>query len=133
MTMYFFNLFANLFSDKMGELIKRAFFRSAALALLLITASTILEFLIQMARYHGWDIPDRFPELLIIFRAVAILTWFEMSVFWIRLATSPKIDNQCLADEASRDPMAAAVVYWAKLFAWAFRVAVLMQLCDFWK
>jgi len=121
------------FNNKMWSMLKRAFLRSASLAILLIVASSILNIMVEYARYYGWDIPDRFPELLIIFRAVAILTWFELSVFWIRLATSPKIDNQCLADEAARDPMAAAVVYWAKLFSWAFRVTVLMQLCDFWK
>src|SRR5438093_187816 len=99
-----------LFNSPTWATLRRALFRSLVLGILLIAAGGILDLLVNLARDHGSDIPDRFPEILIIFRAVAILTWFEMSIFWVRLAISPKLDSQDIAMQASAEPMSAAVI-----------------------
>jgi hypothetical protein len=125
--------FLKFFDTATWTMLKRAFLRSVFMVILLALAGGILQALVELARFGGSDLPGQFPELLIIFRAVAILAWFEMSVFWLRLATQPKVDLQYVAHKADGAPLGAALVYWANVFAWAFRVVILMQLCDFLK
>jgi hypothetical protein len=113
------------------NLVQRALLRSLVLGLLLLTAGAALELLVWLSRSQGYDIAARYPELLVVFRAVAILVWFEMSVFWIRMATQPKVDGQEPATVAMTQPSSAATVYIVQTCAWAFRIYVLLRLCDF--
>jgi len=121
------------FNDKTWQVLQRAFLRSLVLGILLLTATGILDTLIDLARFHGSSVPDRYPEILIIFRAVAILTWLELSIFWIRMSTQPGVDIQSAAKKAMQDPIGAAHIYWASKFTWVVRMVILLQLCDFLK
>lgn len=125
-------LFLKAFGKNTINMMQRALLRSVIMGALFIVAYLILNFLIESARSYGSDWPDRFPELLVILRAVAILTWFEKSIFWIRLAVEPKLDSQAIADATVPDPAAAASVYRTRVFMWAFRIVILMTLCGFW-
>lgn len=130
---HIFNLLLKMFNSSKFAPFRRAFLRSAAMAALLIMASGLLELFIQLARFGGSDIAERFPEILIIFRAVAIMAWLEMSAFWLRMATQPKVDLQFLVHKADGTAMGAAVVYTVNALMWVFRICIFMQLCGFWK
>lgn len=129
----FFKGIAKFFHTKTGKMLERAFLRSFCMAALLIIAGGLLEFFIELARFGGNDVAERFPEILIIFRAVSILAWFEMSIFWLRLATQPGIDLQFVAHKADGTAVGAALLYITIVVQWLVRMIVLMQLCGFWK
>lgn len=119
---------------------KRIIIRSLVMILLLGMAAYCLDTFTEMSRRYGYDVAGRYPELLQIFRATAILAWFELSVFWIRLAVAPKSDEQAAAEDAIgnyEDPgynqMASAVIYVTYTIKWAFRLWILLTLCDYIK
>lgn len=114
-----------------GHAISRALLRSVILAVLFVTAGAFLEGLIELARYQGSDIAARFPELLIIFRAVAILAWLEMSIMWLTIATSFKTNGDFIAEGDREKPIRSVGTEAIKVFKWALRLAVLLQLCGF--
>lgn len=114
-------------------MLKRAALRSIVLAILLLAAGWALETMVSMAHYGDSNLAQRFPEILIIFRATAILVWFNLSLFWIRLATQPSLGGQEAGRAAMDTPMSAAILFCAQTLKWMFEMALLMQLCGFWQ
>ncbi len=122
-----------------GRMFVRTQYRSACLLGLTVAAAALTEFLVQSARFGGTDLAARFPEILAILRAVSILTWFEQSLLWIRLAVSPKIDIQDLAnklgggaaDSHLSTSAGVMVVYITNNLIWLVRILILIKLCDF--
>ena len=129
-------------ATKFGRMFVRTVIRSFWLIGMTVSAGLCLEMLVQAARFGGSDIVARFPELLVIFRAVTIMTWFEVSLLWIRLAVSPKIDFQELANkltdltgDAVNSPTGSRsgvmVVYLTNNLFYLLRFVALMKLCEF--
>lgn len=123
-------------ATKFGSMFVRTFMRSLWLVGMTLAAGLCLELLVQAARHGGTDLAAKYPELLTIFRAVSILTWFEVSLLWIRLAVSPKIDFQAIANKLmntadSGSTQGIMVVYIVNHLVWLVRVLILMRLCEF--
>lgn len=118
---------------KMIGLIHRVMGRSMFFLFMTVLGFSGLELLVYLGRTQGYDFMTRFPELTMILRAVTILAWLEMSVMWIRLMAQPNVNVQtaaCDAVECPATPMASAVIYGIHTFAWAFRLLLLMKLCE---
>jgi hypothetical protein len=126
--MHFFQKF---FATKFGSMFKRTAVRSFWLIGMTLMAGLCLELLVQAGRFGGSDIVGKFPELLIIFRAVSIMTWFEVSLLWIRLAVSPKIDFQAMVNDLKTHEHGTLVVYLVNIGLYVMRFWVLMKLCEF--
>lgn len=111
------------------EMYKRTIIRS--LVLLAFTAASFfaLEYLVQEGRY-GSDINQRFPEFLIVLRALAIYTWVEVSMFWVRITLEPNTDVQKASKVAEGEPMAAAVLSGVHAVKWLARLLIVLQLAD---
>lgn len=109
---------------------QRNFRRSVVLLVLTVAGFTATESLTLLGRY-GFDINERFPELMLFMRGAMLLTWLEVSLIWIRMAVSPKLDYQALANKAAETSQGAAIVHTNMNVVWALRIIVLMQLCGF--
>lgn len=117
-------------AERLGRANNRLFIRAGLLAVLTIIGFAVLEYLIQMTKTRGWDFVMRFPEFPTMMRAACFMTFVELTVLLIRLTTQPRIDVQKSAEDAGKEPMAAAVVYLTHSAVWMFRVFVFMKLCD---
>lgn len=93
-----------------------------ALRTMLFASLTILAFLVMqpLTIWTGW------PELMQGLKAAAILSWGELTVLWIRVCVSPRLDSQALAKEVetSYDARGMAIVYAAYTFTWAVRLVL---------
>lgn len=126
-------------ATKFGRAFVRTQYRSACLLGLTIAAAAVMEFLVQSARFGGTDLAARFPEMIQILRALSILTWFEQGLLWIRLAVSPKIDFQDLAnrmigtgaDSSMATCWGVMTVYVVNHLVWLARILILLHLCEF--
>ena len=122
-----------IFNEKHKAMFKRLFMRSVVLLLLTISGFAFMEVLIDYAQNFDLDIQTQFPEIMIIVRAVTILTWTEMCLLWIRMAVQPDIDVQKAAREAETNPMASAMVFGVHQVTWLVRIILFLQLCEFTK
>jgi hypothetical protein len=113
------------------EIFKRTVLRSAWLISMTLMAGLCLELLVQASRFGGGDLANKFPELLVIFRAVSIMTWLEVSILWIRLAVSPKMDLQAMANRLMETDHGAKVVYLVNIGLYVLRFLALLVLCEF--
>ena len=120
------------FITKSLNMTKRVMGRSVFFLLMTIAGFSCLEVLVFLARERGWDIVSRFPELNMILGGVTKLAWLEMSVLWIRLMAQPNVDVQSAANDAveTPSPVASAITFGIHTFAWAFRLLLLMKLCE---
>lgn len=109
-------------------LMKRMAARSVVMALLTVIGGAVLEHLVDSGRLDKFSLIHQFPELLAMMRASIVIMFAEMSLFWTRLAVSPKLDVQQLAERAQADPMASAVVHAVNTVQWGFRFAVFLYL-----
>ncbi|NRR28899.1 hypothetical protein HSX11_01755 [Oxalobacteraceae bacterium] len=100
-------------------MIKRLAIRTAVFAALTLLAFVLME---PLTKLVGW------PELMQGLGAAAKLAWAEISVMWIRIAISPKLDVQKVALAAGHDPRAAAMVYAVHQLTWAVRLAAFILL-----
>lgn len=114
------------------SMFRRMFLRSLVLGLLTFVGAIGLELLTQMGRF-GFDINERFPQLIIFLSAAVILTWAEVSVLWIRAATAPKLDFQVIAEKAAESSIGAAVVYAGMIIQWLFRIWLIVLIAGFVK
>jgi hypothetical protein len=87
--------------------------------------------LITLGRDRFTDFNERWPEVIVILRAAAIMTWAELSLLWIRTALQPKTDVQQAATKALETPMAAAIVYATHSVNWIVRMVIFLKLCSF--
>ncbi len=131
--------YAKFKGTKIGKAFVRTQYRSFCLLALTVLAGAAIEFLVQSARFGGTDLAAKFPEMLQILRALSILTWFEQGLLWIRMAVSPKIDIQELANKltgtATDNSMSTTggiiVVYLTNNLMWLVRIVMLYLLCGF--
>lgn len=115
--------------SRVKGMVKRLVFRSVVFALLTIIGFAATELLVYLGKERISDINSRFPELLMIIRAAAIMTWVEISLFWIRIGLQPQIDVQASAKTAESQPMAAAIVYITHQLTWVIRMVLFLKLC----
>jgi hypothetical protein len=101
--------------------LRRLVARTAIFAMLTLLAFGLME---RLTVLSGW------PEVLQGMRAAAILAWAEISILWLRIGISPRLDQQSAALAAldGRDARAAALVYAAQQAAWAARLAAFIVL-----
>jgi hypothetical protein len=111
------------------EMYKRTIIRSLFLMAFTAASFFTLEYLVQEGRY-GNDINQRFPEFLIILRALAIYTWIEVSIFWIRITLESKTDVQKASNKAEESPIGAAIAYGIHTFKWLARMLIICKLAD---
>lgn len=134
-----FNSFINRCKETMGyRQLTRAFWRSVVLMVLTLSGAGILELLVYLSREQSWSIVDRFPELINIFQGGFIYTWLELSVFWVRIILSPKLDINVLHERIIEQkmgnnlyqPVAAAISQFTQTLLFCFRMLLLAKLCQ---
>lgn len=111
-------------------LAKRMAARTVALALLTLFGFWVVDLLVESGMHDRLALVRRFPEFIPLLVAAAKFTFIEMSLFWIRFATAPKIDVQAAIREVDTwdNQMALAFVYLTNSLIWAFRVCVFIYL-----
>ena len=102
-------------------MIKRLGIRTLIFACLTIAAFALMQ---PLTQFSGW------PEVMQGMKAAAILAWAEISIMWIRIAISPRLDVQATATIAQGrgDALATAVVYAVHQATWAVRLAAFIVL-----
>jgi hypothetical protein len=110
------------------DLIKRMSIRSVVLALLCVIGFSALEQLVQIGMANPQGMIQKFPELLSLVKATTIFMFLEISLFWIRLATAPKVDVQASLETANATSIGAAIVYFTNVLQWFARVCVFLYL-----
>lgn len=105
----------------MSNMIKRFALRTAIFAAFTILAFALMERL---------TILTGAPEVMQGMKAAGALAWAEISIMWIRIAMSPRLDVQSAAQVAHDldDPRAAAMVYAVHQATWAARLAAFIVL-----
>lgn len=124
----------NLFipTHKTRTMFARLFVRSAIMLILSFGAWFLMDLITEQARQSGNDFVTRFPEFLLILRALAIMAWIEVSVLWFRMAIQPKIDIQELALMAvkNNDTRAAVAVYAINIVLMSTRLVIALKLAE---
>lgn len=110
------------------ELMKRMLARSVFLVLLTAIGFAALELLVASGGQDGIGIVERFPELLMMAKAAAVLTFAELIVFWARFATAHKLDVQDVGTLATASPTGAAIVYAVNSAHWLARILIVVYL-----
>lgn len=106
-------------------MVKRLFFRTAAFFILTVLAFLAIESIVRLGR-GGIAIGQMFPEMIYVLVSVGILTWIEISLMWIRIFLTPKIDIQRTAQAA--EEQSPAILYCAHQFTWAIRILAFLIL-----
>lgn len=125
------DLKAELGNPQQISMTRRLVIRTVVLGFLTILGAMLLDVLVMVGREQYSDINDRFPELLVMLRAMTVMTWLEMALMWIRVAVSPRLDIQEAAKKALDEPMAAAVTFGIQTLMWALRLLLMVHLCGF--
>lgn len=113
----------------MQKLLNVLFGRSGQLVGLTILGFVLLEMLVMFGGNNATEgLNARWPELFVIIRAFAIMTWCEVIILWIRKMTQPKIDIQASISKADDSPIAAAILYGVHTVYWVVRVVVFFAL-----
>lgn len=127
-------LYKKFKGTRFGRAFVRTQYRSFMLLLVSFSLATVMEFMVQSARFGSLDLAARFPEMLRIMAALSTLTWFEQGLLWIRLIVTPKIDFQELANKLTGDnaPFSSGagimVVYLTNHVMWLVRIFLLWKL-----
>ena len=117
-------------TQKTKDMTKRLFIRSVAFLIMTVAGLLFMNLMVEGARNYGFELPRQFPEVLMVMQALTMLTWIEVSLFWIRLALQPTTDVQVAANVACKDPMAAAVVYLTHGLQWLARLVVVLVMAQ---
>jgi cell shape-determining protein MreD len=112
------------------ELFQRMFARSVALALLTCLGFALVDHLVDSGMTDRFALVHRFPEFIPMMLAAAKLTFIEMSVFWIRFATQPRLDVQACVEYVHPNSVAGAITHGVNSLVWAFRIVVLLYLAQ---
>lgn len=112
------------------EVFERAFVRTMILAVLTIVGLWVVDKLVDSGIADRFALVRRFPDFIPFMMASAKMTFIEMSLFWIRFSTQPKVDVQEVADTASMSSTGAAFVYFTNALMWAMRVGVFLYLLE---
>ena len=110
------------------HLIKRMAIRSVFLMILFSTGLLVLDTLINSGFGDKYALVRRFPDMIPMMNAAAILTFINMSIFWIRIFTAPKHVVQEAKSVAMTTPSGAAVVVVTDMLGWAVQVAAFLYL-----
>lgn len=115
--------------QKTRDMTRRTLARSLMLLAFTVASFFALEYLVNQGQL-GNNINQRFPEFLIILRALAIYTWIEVSMFWIRVTVESNTDVQAAIKTAETSPLAASIVYFVHALKWLARLLIVMKLAD---
>lgn len=102
-------------------MIKRLALRTAIFAALTLIAFAAMKPLTVLS---GW------PEVMQGLSAAAWVAWAEISIMWVRIGISPKLDMQVMAIrvEKGTDYKAMSTVYLAYTITWAIRIGAFLYL-----
>lgn len=115
-------------SQNSVQLAKRMLARSVFLFALTVAGFYGLDLIMDTGIGQRFGLADRFPEFISMMRAAAIFTFIEMSLFWIRFGTQPKIDVQETAVKACETATGAAVVHVSNTLLFLARLVVFLYL-----
>ncbi|MFZ3001588.1 MAG: hypothetical protein WA071_14775 [Undibacterium umbellatum] len=103
------------------EAIKRLAARTA-----IFFALTVLAFMLM----RPLTISTGHTDVLKCMNAAAVLAWAEISIMWIRIAMSPRLNEQAVAEDVQElaHPFAMALVYCAHVARWAVRLGIFIYL-----
>ena len=98
-----------------------------------LATRTVIFFVLTIAAFalmRPITMQTGFPEVIKCMTAAAVLAWAEISIMWLRIAMSPKIDEQAVACDvgSSLHPVAGALVYATHAFKWAIRLGTFIFL-----
>lgn len=112
------------------ELIGRMLWRSVGLFALSLLGFAVVDYLVESGLADNTAMARRFPEFIPMMMAAAKFTLIEMSLFWIRIFTAPKLDVQGVLNgiQTWDNYNAVALVHLTNTLQWAFRVAVFIYL-----
>ena len=89
-------------------------------------ALTVLAFAVMRPLTHATGHSD----VLKCMTAAAVLAWAEISIMWLRIAVSPRVDEQHAVHDVHElaHPLSLAVLYCAHSFKWAVRLGAFIYL-----
>lgn len=101
--------------------VKRLAARTAIFFALTVLAFAIMRPLTQ-ATGHS--------DVLKCMTAAAVLAWAEITITWLRVFMSPRVDEQEAVTDVHElaDPLSLAVLYCAHSFKWAMRLGAFIYL-----
>lgn len=115
--------------------IRRPFTRVAARVLILIAISLFglfaMEVLIDINQKYGFDFISRFPETMIILKAVTVITIIEALLLLVRVIIQPLIDVQKAIVIAETEPWPAAFVFFTNKLDLLVRFIIVLKICEF--
>lgn len=113
----------------MNGMVKRLFLRTVIFLVFTIAAFAATELIIHLSKNKIADIGGMFPEVMRVLVAVGILAWAEISIMWMRIFLTPKIDIQKIALLAEMgEGKSAGLMYCAHQFTWAVRMCSFLYL-----
>lgn len=115
------------------SMLERLALRSAILLMISSLGFIFMEALVYMGQEQILSIQMRFPEIMLVVRALTLITWVEVCLLWIRVLLQPSVDVQRAALIAETSPIGAAIVYTVHQATWLVRVVVFLSLCEFLK
>ena len=115
--------------------IRRPFTRVAARVLILIAISLFglfaMEVLIDLNQKYGFDFISRFPETMIILKAVTVITIIEALFLLVRVIIHPLIDVLFLIVLAEPGSWPAAFVFFTNKLDLLVRFIIVLKICEF--
>jgi hypothetical protein len=120
-----------------ASMLRRVGLRTLVLLVLTFLAFGIQEALVHYGPDETMGFHHRFPEVMMILRALGILAWAETAVVWLRLAIQPFVDVQKSLEflswakrEDSYDQKACVMLYAVHQLTWLARLVIFLMLCD---
>ncbi len=104
----------------------RLFLRTVIFAVMTAFAFVFVELCVRLGRNDSLPIAAAFPEIVRFLVAVAVLAWAEISIKWISVIISPKIDIQEAAIVAEMNNSGAA--YLVHQMVWLGRLTAFLCL-----
>lgn len=115
--------------------IRRPFTRVAARVLILLAISLFgllsMEVLIDLNQKYGFDFISRFPETMIILKAVTVITIIEALLLLVRVIIQPLVDVQSAVTIAETQPWPAAFVFFTNQMTLIIRFVIVLKICEF--
>lgn len=115
----------------MSKIMHTVFGRSLSLVSLTLLGFLLLELLVQFGGSYSSGINARYPELMPIIRAFAIMTWAEVGILWIRKLVQSQINIQDALRRSDDEPMSAAIAYGIHIAQWLARMVIFLKLAEF--
>lgn len=104
----------------------RLFLRTVIFAVMTVVAFVVVELCVRLSQNSLLPIASAFPEVVRFLVAIAVLAWAEISIKWISVIISPKIDVQKAAISAEMRDCGTA--YLVHQLVWAGRLTAFLCL-----